>query len=87
MAKLKCFSIDGVLLWFWSNDHNPPHFHAKIEGAWEVAVCFQEPIEKMFKVRWSKKPFSSHHRKTLERMVKEHRVELLKEWEEKVKSQ
>ena len=87
MPKLKCFSIDGVKLWFWSNDHNPPHFHAKIEGAWEIAVHFQEPTDKMFRVIWSKKPLSTQHRKSLEQMTKQHRVELLKEWEKKVKSQ
>lgn len=81
MAKLKCFSIAGMKLWFWSNDHLPPHFHAKIEGAWEVAVRFLEGEENMFEIKWRRRPFRSHHRKTLLQMVAEHRAELLQEWE------
>jgi hypothetical protein len=87
MAKLKCFSIAGVDLWFWSNDHGPPHFHAKIEGAWEVAVHFLEPEVNMFKIKWQKRPFSAHHRKTLVQKVTDHRNDLVNEWGEKVRSQ
>ena len=32
MATLKCFSIAGVKLWFWSNDRHPPHFHAFVKA-------------------------------------------------------
>ena len=81
MAKLSCFSIGGMDLWFWSNDHEPPHFHAKRKGEWEVAVRFLEREENMFEIKWRKKPFSSHDRKALLHRVTEHRVELLQEWE------
>jgi hypothetical protein len=81
MANVKCFSIAGVKLWFWSNDHHPPHFHAKINGEWEVVVRFLEREENMFKMKWQKKIFGSHHRKMLADMAVEHRAELLKEWE------
>lgn len=34
MAKIDCFAIAGLEFWFWSNDHNPPHFHVKRAGEW-----------------------------------------------------
>ena len=83
MAKLRCFSIGGMDLWFWSNDHEPPHFHAKRKGEWETAVFFLESEGSLFEMKWQKKPFSSHDRKTLLKMVKEHRAELFAEWESK----
>ena len=35
-------------LWFYSNDHEPPHFHAKRRGQWEFKVLFLEAAEDMF---------------------------------------
>ncbi len=68
-------------LWFWSNDHEPPHFHAKRKGEWEVAVRFLENPANMFEVKWGSRAFSSHYRKVIGQMVIHHRMELLKEWE------
>jgi len=82
MAELKCFSIAGVKLWFWSNDHEPPHFHAKVSGDWEVAVYFLELEEHMLEVKWRKRAMSAQHRKALLRMAAAHRMELLQEGEE-----
>jgi hypothetical protein len=45
MPKVECFEIPGVYCWFWSNDHDPPHFHAKREGEWEIRVRFTESEE------------------------------------------
>lgn len=45
MPKLVCFEIPGLSCWFWSNDHDPPHFHAKKEGEWEIRVKFTEASE------------------------------------------
>jgi hypothetical protein len=42
MAVIKAFSIAGMKLWFYSNDHEPPHFHAKRNGEWEMRVKFLE---------------------------------------------
>ena len=42
MPKLACFEFPGLSCWFWSNDHDPPHFHAKKEGEWEIRVKFTE---------------------------------------------
>jgi hypothetical protein len=37
----------------WSNDHEPPHFHARRAGEWEVKVHFLlEPAE-MIEVVWA----------------------------------
>ena len=40
MGKVDCLSIDGVECWFWSQDHRPPHFHAKKPGEWHFRVWF-----------------------------------------------
>ena len=40
MATVTAFQIDGLKIWFWSNDHEPPHFHVKRRGEWEVKVFF-----------------------------------------------
>jgi hypothetical protein len=32
MPKVESFELVGLVCWFWSNDHNPPHFHVKKEG-------------------------------------------------------
>jgi hypothetical protein len=87
MAKLKCFSIAGVDLWFWPNDHEPPHFHAKRKGEWELRIKFLEGREDMFEIKWRKSKktsISAKDRKSLVEMVERHRLEILREWEQKV---
>lgn len=86
MAKLTCFGIAGMLLWFYSNDHEPPHFHAKRRGEWEYKVNFMLPPGEMFELVWSKKKaqMSKGDRQLLAQMVEQHRFEILREWEEKV---
>ena len=89
MARLKCFTIDGVELWFYSNDHRPPHFHAKRKGQWELRVKFLEfSTSEMFEVVWLKgKEASRGDTKLLKEMAVRHRAELLEEWENKVQPQ
>jgi hypothetical protein len=87
MAKLQCFTISGMQLWFYSNDHEPPHFHAKRRGEWEVRVKFLEDGDAMFEIKWPKSKKSivpAQDRKKLREMVKLHRFEILREWEQKV---
>ncbi|MHB8522408.1 MAG: DUF4160 domain-containing protein [Limisphaerales bacterium] len=86
MPKLKCFSIDGVELWFWSIDHHPPHFHAKRRGEWEVKVNFLRGHDEMIELIWATKKahLSKADREIFWELVEKHRLELLKEWEEKV---
>jgi Domain of unknown function (DUF4160) len=86
MAKLTCFSIPGMELWFWSNDHEPAHFHAKRKGEWLYKVNFQNPAGEMFECIWSTKKSGMPKAdwKLLEEMVEKYRDEIQKEWEKKV---
>lgn len=86
MAKLTSFEIAGMQLWFYPNDHEPPHFHAKRRGEWEYKVNFMLPPNGMFELVWSKKKaqMSKGDRQLLEQMLEQHRLEILREWEEKV---
>lgn len=86
MANLTCFSIVGMKLWFYPNDHEPPHFHAKRKGEWEMKVLFLQGAGEMFELVWTakKKRVSKADRQSLEEMVETHRLELLREWEQKV---
>jgi hypothetical protein len=36
VPKVDAFSVAGLVLRFYSNDHMPPHFHAEKPGRWEV---------------------------------------------------
>lgn len=83
MAKIECFEIHGLYCWFWSNDHDPPHFHAKREGDWEIKVKFAEGEEEMFEQEWGITPSSKVPRQ-LKKAVERNREALLREWEAKV---
>ena len=89
MAKLECFTVGGIELWFFSNDHLQPHFHAKRKGQWEIRVYFLESTTSaMFNVVWLKgKEVPRADMKFLEEMVFTYRVEILEEWEAKVQPQ
>jgi hypothetical protein len=80
MARVKAFSIPGMNLWFWSNDHEPPHFHAKRDGKWEVRVNFLLAKEQMIEVKWSCAPISAKDRKLLQENSEAFRMELFQEW-------
>lgn len=88
MGKLEVFKIDGLYLFFNSNDHRPPHFHVKKSGAWEIRVYFLTCIEKQldFDLKWQKNKAepTAREKKEILLLVLEHREELLKEWEAKV---
>lgn len=87
MATLKSFSRPGLKLWFYSNDHEPPHFHAKRKEEWELRVKFLETGEGMFEMKWRKSgktTVSAQDKKMLIEMIEKHRLEILQEWEEKV---
>jgi hypothetical protein len=85
MGKLDCFCIGGIDCWFWSYDHRPPHFNAKRRGEWEVRVFFMKKKAEMIELtKWSGR-ISRAHRKAICDLAEQHREDLLKEWEEKVK--
>jgi hypothetical protein len=75
-------------LWFYPNDHQPPHFHAKRRGEWEYKVNFLQAVDEMLELVWSKKKvrMSKGDRQLLQQMVEQHRFAILQEWEEKVSS-
>ena len=81
MPKVACFEIPGLSCWFWSNDHDPPHFHAKKEGEWEIRVKFTET--EMFESVWGDEP-SGKVLRQLRKAVRDNRDDLLAEWEANV---
>ncbi len=79
MAIIRAFSILGLKLWFWSNDHEPPHFHAKRRGEWEVKVHFLMDASDMIEI-----VRGSPARKVLKEIIElseQNRPELLAQWE------
>lgn len=82
MATVRAFSIPGWKLWFFSNDHEPPHFHAKRAGEWEARVWFLLEQAEMIEVVWEEKRPGTRTLKLLIQLAEEHRLELLEEWEE-----
>ena len=76
----------GLVLWFNSNDHLPPHFHAERSGEWAVRVSFLEHPEAMVEVIYSarrNRP-SRADLKELTELAAANRLALLREWEAKV---
>jgi hypothetical protein len=83
MPKVACFAIPGLTCWFWSNDHEPPHFHVKRDGEWELKIKFAEGEAQMFELRCGDAPKTRVLREIAEK-VRENRMELLAEWEANV---
>lgn len=83
MPKVECFELPGLTCWFWSSDHDPPHFHAKDEGEWEIRVKFTEDETEMLELVWGDEPSGKVLRK-LKKAVRQYRDALLTEWEAKV---
>jgi Domain of unknown function (DUF4160) len=69
MPRVACFEIPGLTCWFWSNDHDPPHFHVKREGEFEL--------------QWGNAPNAKVLRR-IAKNVNGKRAQLLAEWEAKV---
>jgi hypothetical protein len=85
MGRISCFGLEGIQCWFNSQEHKPPHFHAKRRGEWEVRVHFLKSRTEMVEVKWQNERISRQDRKNLCDKAKTYRPELLKEWEEKVR--
>ena len=83
MGKVDCLDLPGLVCWFWSNDHDPPHFHVKREGEWEIRVMFTEGAEEMFEQVWGEVPSSKVLRR-IRKAVLSNRENLLAEWEANV---
>jgi hypothetical protein len=85
MGKVAAFTLAGIACWFYSQDHQPPHFHAKRTGQWHARVFFLEARGKMVeRVRGPRGIMSAGDREALCDMAELYREELLTEWEQKV---
>ena len=79
MGKLVSFTMPGYEIWFWSDDHDPPHFHVKRRGEWELKVSFLKSRDEMFELKWAKKTPKASVLKEIFEKVKENRELLLLE--------
>jgi hypothetical protein len=87
MGKVEAFRLQGIECWFNSQDHSPPHFHARKKGKWHVRVYFLEPRAGMFeRVPGAQGRFGAGQGRMIYEMVKDTRDSLLLEWERKVMS-
>jgi hypothetical protein len=85
MGRISCFSIEGIQCWFNSQEHKPPHFHAKRRGEWEFRVYFLKSRTEMLEVKWSVGRITKQDKRIICDKATTYRPELLKEWEEKVR--
>jgi hypothetical protein len=88
LGKLQSFKIDGLDLFFNSNDHRPEHFHVRKSGAWEIRVYFLRCSKGKELVCDIKYPpnaqISTKEKNKILKLVLENRSKLLIEWEQKV---
>ena len=80
MASVSAFAISGLKIWFWSNDHEPPHFHVKKRGEWEIKVAFLEDAPQMIEVVFGKP--TAKVVKEIKELAAQHRLELLEQWQQ-----
>lgn len=81
MPKVDALTVAGLELWFNSNDHRPPHFHAEKPGEWEVRIKFLKDPEEMVEVIYSAKRNRPNRSdlKDLTGLAVENRIALLEE--------
>jgi hypothetical protein len=85
MGRVAAFALAGVECWFYSQDHRPPHFHARRRGQWHVRVYFLEAKARMLeRVAGPRGVLSAADRSALCDVAELYREELLLEWEQKV---
>jgi hypothetical protein len=84
LPVVAAFTIDGLRMWFWSNDHIPMHFHVERPGEWEIAVDIMGSVTELsYTVKWGSGPNGSLRAQLLAQ-VNTHRVALVLEWSAKV---
>jgi hypothetical protein len=88
VGKVACIQVEGLTLWFNSNDHLPPHFHVNKTGEWEIRIYFLRCSEDLldYDIKWGDGP-SGRLKKDLLMMVLRNRTALFAEWEQKVCTQ
>lgn len=88
MGKVQSFKLEGLDLFFNSNDHMPPHFHVRKPGAWEIRVYFllcSKEKGLIFDIKYPPNAqISSKDENRILKLVLENRSHLLMEWEKKV---
>jgi hypothetical protein len=88
LSKVETFALDGLDLFFNSNDHLPQHFHVRKPGKWEIRVFFLRCSKSkglIFDCKWppNTEPSSKEKREILKLVIAK-RSALLKEWQTKV---
>ncbi len=88
LSKVETFALDGLDLFFNSNDHLPQHFHVRKPGRWEIRVFFLRCSQQkglIFDLKWPPNtgPSGKEKREIL-KLVVENRSALLMEWQKKV---
>lgn len=92
MAKIKAIPDGDELEFFFnSSDHMPEHFHVKHSGGrWEIRVYIKTSsdthLDYDFKFPKNSTSIPAKFRDLILEKMKGKEVELLKEWEEKVKT-
>ncbi len=88
MGKVESFKLEGLDLFFNSNDHMPPHIHVRKPGAWEIRVYFllcRKEKGLVFDIKYPlNAQVSSKEENRILKLVLENRSKLLMEWERKV---
>jgi hypothetical protein len=80
VATVTAFPLSGLKIWFWSNDHEPPHFHVKKVGEWEIKVSFLEDSSRMIEEVFGKP--SAKVLREIKELAEQHRPELLQQWQQ-----
>ena len=82
------FPIDGYQIFWYSNDHDPPHFNIEKKGHWAIRVKFTLSNDKNleFDIVWQNQTRgpSSKEQRLFRKYIKKHKEHLLKEWEIKI---
>ena len=84
MARVVAFELEGIEMWIPSGDHDPPHFHARKPGHWDIKVHFLEDSEEAMiqRIRPPDARIRGRERRALIEAVREHRAALLAQWDE-----
>ncbi len=79
-------AVAGIELWFNSNDHLPPHFHAEKPREWEVRVFFLRGAREMFEVVYANRPGRPKKSdvREISQQAETHRAKLLEQWQRAV---
>ena len=81
MPRVRCIAQAGVELLFYSNDHNPPHFHAVKRDHWHYRVRFLMHEAEMLQRKTGPCFMPGNIRRQLLANVALCRSRLLEEWE------